>query len=117
MTGFLNHPNPIVSFTTSLPTGSDPLPPNSASRVPSSPYFPCMAFVGPPSNLMSSDPKRKNPESFTVPPPWVPFANTAAFRYFEIMTIFADSFSVENINVSDACWVGASINIGRMQDI
>ncbi|KAI9111915.1 hypothetical protein K1719_017605 [Acacia pycnantha] len=75
------------------------------------PIFPSpgMAFVGPPSDLMSSDPTRKNPESFTVPPPWIPFPTTVAFRYFEIMRIFADSFSVENMDVSDACRFGASI--------
>ncbi|XP_028754566.1 UDP-glycosyltransferase 91A1-like [Neltuma alba] len=70
---------------------------------------PVMAFLGPPSDLMSSDPMRKKPESFTVPPPWIPFPTTVAFRYFEIMRIFADSFSVGNRDVSDAYRIGASV--------
>jgi UDP:flavonoid glycosyltransferase YjiC (YdhE family) len=44
-----------------------------------------LSFTGTKS-LMS---ERKNPEDYTVPPKWVPFPTTVAFRLFEVMRIYA----------------------------
>ncbi|XP_061375004.1 UDP-glycosyltransferase 91A1-like [Gastrolobium bilobum] len=69
---------------------------------------PFIGFLGPASALMGNDPIRTKPENFTVPPPWVPFPTTVAFRYFEIMRI-SDSLSDNDSSVSDAYRIGASI--------
>jgi len=70
---------------------------------------PLLGFIGPPASLMGNDSDRQNPEDFTVPPPWVPFPTTVAFRYFEIMRI-VDSLSDQNDSgFSDKYRLGASI--------
>ena len=55
----------------------------------------CLVFFG----ARSGD-KRTKPEDFTVPPEWVPFPTTVAFRYFEVMKIF-DSVAGNITGVSD----------------
>lgn len=67
---------------------------------------PFLGFLGPPSVLMGIDPIRQKPENFTVPPPWVPFPTTVAYRYFEIMKI-SDSISDNDSGVSDTYRLGA----------
>jgi len=70
---------------------------------------PFLGFLGPPASLMSTDSDRQKPEDFTVPPPWVPFPTTVAFRYFEIMRV-VDGLSDQNDSgVSDKYRLGASI--------
>ncbi|XP_038882308.1 UDP-glycosyltransferase 91A1-like [Benincasa hispida] len=54
-----------------------------------------LAFLGP-----TSGDSRINPEDFTVPPNWIPFPTTVAFRQFEIMNIF-DSVTGNITGVSD----------------
>ncbi|XP_027367433.1 UDP-glycosyltransferase 91A1-like [Abrus precatorius] len=61
---------------------------------------PVLGFVGPAEFLTGNDPFRKNPEDFTVHPPWVPFPTTVAFRLFEIMRIF-DIVSGGSSGISD----------------
>ncbi|CAJ1940289.1 unnamed protein product [Sphenostylis stenocarpa] len=68
----------------------------------------CVAFMGPPSVIVGNDPIRTKPEDFTVPPSWVPFPTTVAFRYFEIKKIF-DIMSVNDSGVSDMYRAGSSI--------
>ncbi|GMY18772.1 UDP-glycosyltransferase 91A1-like [Fagus crenata] len=45
----------------------------------------CLSFIGTKSHLS----ERKNPEDYTVPPKWVPFPTTVAYRLFEVMRIYA----------------------------
>ncbi|GMY12076.1 UDP-glycosyltransferase 91A1-like [Fagus crenata] len=56
----------------------------------------CLSFIGTKS-LMS---ERKNPEDYTVPPKWVPFPTTVAYRLFEVMRIYAGITGDES-NYSD----------------
>ncbi|XLR59147.1 hypothetical protein S83_009819 [Arachis hypogaea] len=69
---------------------------------------PLMGFLGSPLCLMGNDPIRTQPENFTVPPPWVPFPSTVAFRYFEIMRI-SDVLSDNASGISDKYRFGAAI--------
>ncbi|MED6131834.1 hypothetical protein PIB30_013564 [Stylosanthes scabra] len=70
---------------------------------------PFMGFMGPASYMIHNDPIRTKPENFTVPPPWVPFSSTVAFRYFEIMRI-VDAVSDNDSGTSDTYRLGASID-------
>ncbi|XP_058091587.1 UDP-glycosyltransferase 91C1-like [Magnolia sinica] len=47
-----------------------------------------LSIMGHPKVLM--DPQPTTPEELTVPPPWVPFPTTVAFRYFEAVRIARD---------------------------
>ncbi|XP_059624126.1 UDP-glycosyltransferase 91A1-like [Cornus florida] len=48
-----------------------------------------MTYAGPASLLLEPQNNyRKKPEDFTVPPNWIPFKSTVAFRLFEIMRVF-----------------------------
>ncbi|KAK4261419.1 hypothetical protein QN277_004420 [Acacia crassicarpa] len=68
-----------------------------------------MGFMGSSSTLMGTDENsRKTLQDYLVPPPWVPFPTTVAFRYFEIMKI-SDSFSDNNLGVSDTYRLAVSI--------
>ncbi|CAJ1940277.1 unnamed protein product [Sphenostylis stenocarpa] len=67
-----------------------------------------LGFYGPPSSLMGNDSYRQKPEDFTVPPLWVPFPTTVAYRYFEIKKIF-DVMSDNDSGVSDVYRLGSSI--------
>ncbi|KAL6959517.1 hypothetical protein U1Q18_039670 [Sarracenia purpurea var. burkii] len=51
-----------------------------------------LCFAGPVPMLMgvASGEARAKPEDFTVPPKWVPFESTVAYRLFEIKRIFDD---------------------------
>ncbi|KAA8546691.1 hypothetical protein F0562_003078 [Nyssa sinensis] len=44
-----------------------------------------MCYCGPVSSLMGTQDARSKPEDFTVPPKWIPFKSTVAFRLFEIL--------------------------------
>ena len=55
-----------------------------------------LSFMG--SKALFGD--RKNPEDFTVPPKWVPFPTTVAYRFFESMKIFeCTEADVSNVSV------------------
>ncbi|XP_061375007.1 UDP-glycosyltransferase 91A1-like [Gastrolobium bilobum] len=69
---------------------------------------PFMNFMGPASVLMSIDQQRIKPENYTMPPPWVPFPTTVAFRYFEVMKN-TDSALDNDSGFSDLYRMGASI--------
>ncbi|XP_058082567.1 UDP-glycosyltransferase 91C1-like [Magnolia sinica] len=60
-------------------------------RIPSVFFCPSSAatlvFVGPPSAILSSDFPSLTAENLTVPPPWVPFPTTVAYRYHDAMHI------------------------------
>ncbi|XP_059439468.1 UDP-glycosyltransferase 91A1-like [Corylus avellana] len=45
--------------------------------------------------------ERKSPEDFTVPPRWVPFPTTVAFRLFEVFKIFGQGITGVEDDVSD----------------
>lgn len=47
-----------------------------------------VAFLGPPSPLIDGDDYRKKPEDFTIPPKWVPFQTTVAYKYYDIKNTF-----------------------------
>lgn len=47
-----------------------------------------VAFIGPPSPLIDGDDYRKKPEDFTIPPKWVSFQTTVAYKYYDIMNTF-----------------------------
>ncbi|XP_028754575.1 UDP-glycosyltransferase 91A1-like [Neltuma alba] len=66
---------------------------------------PFLGFMGSASTLMGIDNSRTTLEDYLVPPPWVPFPTTVAFRHFEIMRI-ADSFSDNDSGVSDTFRAG-----------
>ncbi|KAA8546688.1 hypothetical protein F0562_003081 [Nyssa sinensis] len=69
----------------------------------------CLGYSGPPSLMLGGqDGSRSKPEDFTVPPKWVPFKTTVAFRLFEILRIF-DGVTGDDGNVSDAYRFGATI--------
>ncbi|KAJ4825327.1 hypothetical protein Tsubulata_002661 [Turnera subulata] len=44
---------------------------------------------------------RTTPEDFTVPPKWIPFPTTVAFRLFEALKLFNHSVSAEESHVTD----------------
>ncbi|KAL6983861.1 hypothetical protein U1Q18_017235 [Sarracenia purpurea var. burkii] len=70
-----------------------------------------LCFVGPVSHLMglASGEARAKPEDFTVPPKWVPFESTVAFRLFEIKRIF-DEVENSDENISGMYRMGAGID-------
>jgi UDP:flavonoid glycosyltransferase YjiC (YdhE family) len=65
-------------------------------------------FVGSPEDIFSGS--RKTPESFTVPPEWVPFHTTVSWRMFEVLRLFADSIAGDTENVSDIFRFGSSVD-------
>ncbi|CAM8888087.1 unnamed protein product [Rhodiola kirilowii] len=60
------------------------------------PEFVCVVPV-PTSDLLKIEDDRTAPEHFTVPPKWIPFQTTVAYRLYEIIKIFD---SVEDTNAS-----------------
>ncbi|GFY94095.1 UDP-Glycosyltransferase superfamily protein [Actinidia rufa] len=68
-----------------------------------------IGFLGPVPIMMGGEDYRTKPEDFTVPPKWVPFESTVAFRIFEILRIFGDSVVGDDENVSDLYRIGATI--------
>ncbi|MED6131835.1 hypothetical protein PIB30_013565 [Stylosanthes scabra] len=70
---------------------------------------PVLAFFGPSLYLIGNgDQIRTQLQDFTVPPPWVQFPSTVAFRYFEIMRI-SDILSDNVSGFSDKYRLGATI--------
>ncbi|KAA8546690.1 hypothetical protein F0562_003079 [Nyssa sinensis] len=67
-----------------------------------------MCYLGPVSSLMGNQDARTKPEDFTVPPKWIPFKSTVAFRLFEILRVF-DDVTGDDENVPVTHRVGASI--------
>ncbi|XWS33407.1 hypothetical protein CRYUN_Cryun22dG0079900 [Craigia yunnanensis] len=51
-----------------------------------------IAQLKPSSTLIDNQDDRKTPQDFTVPPKWIPFPSTVAFRLFEILRVFNESF-------------------------
>uniref|UniRef100_A0A5B6ZJE2 Putative UGTPg33 n=1 Tax=Davidia involucrata TaxID=16924 RepID=A0A5B6ZJE2_DAVIN len=70
----------------------------------------CLCYAGPVSALMGTTDQycRTKPEDFTVPPKWVPFKTTVAFRLFEILRVF-DDVTGDDENVPAMFRLGASI--------
>uniref|UniRef100_M1BBL0 Anthocyanidine rhamnosyl-transferase n=1 Tax=Solanum tuberosum TaxID=4113 RepID=M1BBL0_SOLTU len=60
-----------------------------------------LGFTGPEPGLNNDYEIRKTPEEYTVPPKWVPFETTVAFKLFEVLRIFEASMKGEEENVSD----------------
>jgi hypothetical protein len=57
----------------------------------------CLGFIGTKAHLG----ERKSPEDYTVPPRWVPFPTTVAFRLFEVLKIFGQGITGVEDDVSD----------------
>lgn len=66
-----------------------------------------ICFMGPPSELMNDNEGRTKPVDLTVPPEWIPFPSTLAFRQFEIYRM-ADGLSANVSGVSDMYRFGAT---------
>ncbi|XP_031110113.1 UDP-glycosyltransferase 91A1-like [Ipomoea triloba] len=91
------------------------LPPVASKLGVSTAYFSIYiaAFLGflgpdPSSSLMVDYDERKRPEDFTVPPKWVPFESSVAFRLFEIFRVF-DGVTGDEENVSDTFRLASTI--------
>ncbi|KAG5574696.1 hypothetical protein H5410_054830 [Solanum commersonii] len=54
-----------------------------------------LGFTGPEPGLNNDYEIRKTPEEYTVPPKWVPFETTVAFKLFEVLRIFEASMKGE----------------------
>jgi UDP:flavonoid glycosyltransferase YjiC (YdhE family) len=65
-------------------------------------------FLGSPEDMISG--RRKTPESFTVPPEWIPFHTTVSFRMFEILRMFAHSVEGDTETGSDMFRMGSAID-------
>ncbi|KAG5574698.1 hypothetical protein H5410_054832 [Solanum commersonii] len=61
-----------------------------------------LGFIGPVRGLNNDYEIRKTPEEYTVPPKWIPFETTVAFKLFEVLRIFEATIKGEEENVSDA---------------
>ncbi|KAH0714147.1 hypothetical protein KY284_007052 [Solanum tuberosum] len=61
-----------------------------------------LGFTGPVRGLNNDYEIRKTPEEYTVPPKWIPFETTVAFKLFEVLRIFEATMKGEEDNVSDA---------------
>ncbi|KAG5529616.1 hypothetical protein RHGRI_030110 [Rhododendron griersonianum] len=69
-----------------------------------------LCFCGPPSVLLGSGGhNRTKPEDFTVPPKWVPFESTVAFRLFEIKRVLDDVIG-DDVNLSAMYRMGRAID-------
>ncbi|KAM7523824.1 hypothetical protein LguiA_013726 [Lonicera macranthoides] len=68
----------------------------------------CLGFFGPVEVLKYGDDDRKPPEGLTVPPKWVPFETTVAFRLFEVVKMI-DAFTGNDSGVTDLFRIGACI--------
>ncbi|KAF3439187.1 hypothetical protein FNV43_RR17462 [Rhamnella rubrinervis] len=55
-----------------------------------------LGFLGPSSVLMDDGDEHRKPEDLLVPPKWVPFPTTVAYRYYEVTKM------IENIEGGDA---------------
>ncbi|KAH0775591.1 hypothetical protein KY290_007002 [Solanum tuberosum] len=60
-----------------------------------------LGFVGPVPGSNNDYEIRTTPEEFTVPPKWVPFETTVAYKLFEVSKIFEATIKGEEENVSD----------------
>ena len=56
-----------------------------------------LSYIGPKAYFS----ERKNPEDYALPPKWVPFPTTVAYRFFEVMKIFNGGITCEESNVTD----------------
>ncbi|KAM7515811.1 hypothetical protein LguiA_005394 [Lonicera macranthoides] len=65
-------------------------------------------FCGSSEALLSGS-GRSTPEDFTVPPRWVPFETTVAFKMFEILRLFGHTIEGDADNVSDAYRTGLTL--------
>lgn len=60
-----------------------------------------LGFAGPVPGLNNDYEIRKTPEEYTVPPKWVPFETTVAWKLFEVSRIFEASIQGEEENIAD----------------
>ncbi|XAR71128.1 Soyasaponin III rhamnosyltransferase [Bertholletia excelsa] len=68
-----------------------------------------LCWAGPTDVLMGLQvDDRSKPEHFTVPPKWIPFPSTLAFRMFEVVRIF-DEIASDDENISSMYRFGGSI--------
>ncbi|KAM7529369.1 hypothetical protein LguiB_032779 [Lonicera macranthoides] len=67
-----------------------------------------LGFMGRVEALKYGVDDRKPPEGFTVPPKWVPFETTVAFRRYEVLKLM-DSFTGNDSGVTDLYRYGACI--------
>uniref|UniRef100_A0A1D1XLY6 Putative UDP-rhamnose:rhamnosyltransferase 1 n=1 Tax=Anthurium amnicola TaxID=1678845 RepID=A0A1D1XLY6_9ARAE len=68
-----------------------------------------LAFHGPPSALIGGDDSRTTPEQFTVPPEWIPFPSTIAYRGYEARELFEPGIQKDASGVSESYRFGASV--------
>lgn len=68
-----------------------------------------LGFAGPSTVLTGTKDYRTKPEDFTVPPNWIPFKTTVAFKLFEVLSIFKDAVVGDEENVSDLYRLGTTI--------
>ncbi|XP_057491997.1 UDP-glycosyltransferase 91A1-like [Actinidia eriantha] len=68
-------------------------------------------FLGPVPILKGlCDDDRTKPEDFTVPPKWIPFETSIAFRIFEIKRVIDDLVRVDDENIPVSYRLGESID-------
>ncbi|KAL1820426.1 hypothetical protein ACET3Z_015295 [Daucus carota] len=68
-----------------------------------------LGFFGPPSNMITGDDYRVNPEDFTVRPKWVPFETSVAMSLYQILAQ-APNFEADGTeNVTDLFRVGNTV--------
>ncbi|XP_004253507.4 UDP-glycosyltransferase 91A1 [Solanum lycopersicum] len=60
-----------------------------------------LGFTGPVPGLNNDYEIRTTPEEYTVPPKWVPFETTVAFKLFEVLRIFEATMKGEEENIAD----------------
>uniref|UniRef100_A0A7N0V6N4 Uncharacterized protein n=1 Tax=Kalanchoe fedtschenkoi TaxID=63787 RepID=A0A7N0V6N4_KALFE len=65
--------------------------------------FLCVAGPPPISDLLKMEDYRTAPEHFTVPPRWIPFQTSVAFRTYEIMKVFDYVQHADPSLVTDLC--------------
>ncbi|KAH0711388.1 hypothetical protein KY289_007347 [Solanum tuberosum] len=72
-----------------------------------------LGFIGPEPGMNNDYEIRKTPEEYTVPPKWVPFETTVAFKLFEVLRIFEASMKGEDENEYAPEWLKVVGDIHR----
>ncbi|XP_077215773.1 UDP-glycosyltransferase 91C1-like [Tasmannia lanceolata] len=65
-----------------------------------------LAFMGPLSMWLDVETRRTLPEHFTVPPKWIPFPSTVAYRLHELERFMQTDNNASSSSVSDAQRIG-----------
>lgn len=68
----------------------------------------CMAFLGPPSLLVSGEDGRLKGEDFTIVPKWIPFQSDVVYRLHEVIK-YVDGSAGNESGASDSVRFGASV--------